>query len=1094
MPHYSSEEEARQAERILNDWQPDIQRLRELYRGTSIDFVDCEIGALDPTCAPQQECGGNFFSYYRHATVNIHRRERNRRHEMLGLRQIEEDRDIIIPIGHLYARVSQKKDFQVESSQLTTILMDCMFDKLRHIIMGTPGIGAKWTYRFNAKGITVERKDERKDAPEERVTLSVESRSSNKVVIIEIRAEGDYQAFAQDIPSLFAAGQEIWTNTKCGFSQLEGDDIIHTIAIFENGADISSNFAKKLANLGKSRHLVGNFYFDTILGKPGGFGFVAKVFKPNNPNPFALKVIPLRDEIAIASAYAEIDAQKKFSHENIVRFDDNFWAFYHLDFQFQQFWQTTTPVMLCACIEMDYIPGQNLQEMIQSEQGKKPNRFQGVAGFALLQDIANALQALAKQGNCHRDLSARNIMIKTLGVDRDKAILIDLSLARYVNINHYYYDRVAKDQGVTKFIGKEVGSFAYYPLEATLGDDADKTSIKFDCYSLGVVFYQMLYGKLPSVQEKALQMPLDLLFKGSPQFKDILFPEKLEDLKTKFRTDSSYAEQFLAAYYSCLELKKDERCSPAQYDILCGLLHPLAEYRWGPDELIAYLPKHAQQDNIWQVNNLAIQYVGPIVVYPDTETIRLEVASDSVEAKELAAKRLHPTDPLKLKLTRAEKNSIVKIVKSKDRGDRYIFECPNNKLKSFQWDPQNSELKIGDYIVKEKPEPKIEVVQIRLQIGERELMAKKRARDDTELTLILEDYLREAEEVKFEAELRVSESLVILLPPVPEDKVKIQDQEIGFGRVDAWDTQEISKKDQQPTDYGRILKDTVFHITFSASVALKEPVLVVEMPVRFLHRPILNVKVELRLRVIALWDLSTHMTLSNGLKESLHLVYSDKKQVSTKEHDQEITDVKAVEKNSPLVVSFSEFLPAIATSPNTAQEGIYLWSTLLNIASTNFVMAGPWEKQPTIFWVRQEEASPEQKTMSWRGDIFKFSLIEDNSPVPPWPLEKFLAVVKSILPKFCTPEGNIWLHKKGNWSSEVAAACFDETDLHKQENLHQLEREGSFPNLPMQQIELHEIPFKFKQFGKICFFRFHKGAQKWLTYETTAPNISIYYR
>jgi non-specific serine/threonine protein kinase len=123
-------------------------------------------------------------------------------------------------------------------------------------------------------------------------------------------------------------------------------------------------------------------------------------------------------------------------------------------------------------ITMAYVEGQSLRD--KTESG--PLKLEETLSFAT--DIARGLQEAHEKNIVHRDIKSANIMVTRKG----QAKITDFGLAK-----------LAGSTRVTK-TGTSVGTVAYMSPEQARGEEVDQRS---DIWSLGVVLYEMLTGRLP---------------------------------------------------------------------------------------------------------------------------------------------------------------------------------------------------------------------------------------------------------------------------------------------------------------------------------------------------------------------------------------------------------------------------------------------------------------------------------------------------------------------------------------------------------------------------------------------------------------------
>lgn len=124
-------------------------------------------------------------------------------------------------------------------------------------------------------------------------------------------------------------------------------------------------------------------------------------------------------------------------------------------------------------IVMELIEGDTLNKIIEREA---PMDYRKVIDIA--KQVASALRIAHKNKIIHRDVKPHNIMITNDGVVK----LADFGIARAVN------------DATLSTGSKIVGSVHYFSPEQARGNYVDERS---DIYSLGIVMYEMLTGKVP---------------------------------------------------------------------------------------------------------------------------------------------------------------------------------------------------------------------------------------------------------------------------------------------------------------------------------------------------------------------------------------------------------------------------------------------------------------------------------------------------------------------------------------------------------------------------------------------------------------------
>lgn len=152
---------------------------------------------------------------------------------------------------------------------------------------------------------------------------------------------------------------------------------------------------------------------------------------------------------------------------------------------------------LIQYIVMEYIDGITLKEYIEQSG---PLSWNEAVHFTL--QILRGLQHAHDKGVVHRDIKPQNIMVLPDGIIK----VADFGIARF-----------ARSEQVT-ITDKAIGSVHYISPEQAKGE---KTDEKADIYSVGVMLYEMLTGKLPFQAESAVSVAIMQLQKDPTLPRDI---------------------------------------------------------------------------------------------------------------------------------------------------------------------------------------------------------------------------------------------------------------------------------------------------------------------------------------------------------------------------------------------------------------------------------------------------------------------------------------------------------------------------------------------------------------------------------------------
>jgi serine/threonine protein kinase len=192
------------------------------------------------------------------------------------------------------------------------------------------------------------------------------------------------------------------------------------------------------------------------LGR-GGMGVVSRARDTRLPRDVAIKApLHLRNEESLRRFFKEAEAAAKLDHPNICRILDLGEA-------------DGLPFIVLA-----FINGRTLAEIV-ARRAVAPTRASKIT-----RSVARTIQFAHDRGVIHRDLKPANLMV---GPRRD-LIVMDFGLAR-----------LEGEERKTQ-TGQVFGTPAYMSPEQILGQ-ARNMGKGCDIYALGVIFYELLTGRLP---------------------------------------------------------------------------------------------------------------------------------------------------------------------------------------------------------------------------------------------------------------------------------------------------------------------------------------------------------------------------------------------------------------------------------------------------------------------------------------------------------------------------------------------------------------------------------------------------------------------
>jgi eukaryotic-like serine/threonine-protein kinase len=237
----------------------------------------------------------------------------------------------------------------------------------------------------------------------------------------------------------------------------------------------------------------------------GGMGQVYLAEHVKMGRRSAIKVMNpsmVHDPDAVARFNREASNASRITHPNVCAIYD--------------FGETPDGLIYLA---MEFIEGEPLTDLLERQGGG------GALPLARAADIfrqtADALQAAHDLGIVHRDLKPDNIMLTRRKGGGDTVKVVDFGIAKAVGGDE-------SGQKVTK-TGLVIGTPEFMSPEQLSGDTLDGRS---DLYSVALVLYRMLTGKLPfeatTVQETMIKRLTDDPIKLADARPDLRFPAGLQ--------------------------------------------------------------------------------------------------------------------------------------------------------------------------------------------------------------------------------------------------------------------------------------------------------------------------------------------------------------------------------------------------------------------------------------------------------------------------------------------------------------------------------------------------------------------------------------
>lgn len=275
--------------------------------------------------------------------------------------------------------------------------------------------------------------------------------------------------------------------------------------------------------------MLGRYHIQERLGA-GGMASVFKAVDTNLDRTVAIKI--LHEHLVHEDSFKDRFQQEakliaSLNHPNIVQL---------YDFAIYDRGDKEAPLYYMV---MPYISGQTLEDLLALHQEMGSRMSQDQIQQIML-DLTAALDYAHHRGMVHRDVKPANVLFDETG----RAILADFGIARLAESSRL------TQEGVT------VGTPAYMSPEQATGVVIDYRS---DIYSLGVMFYEMLAGKLPYSSENNISILLQhvnepiptvsmFLPHPNPNLDTIIMRAMAKDMGDRYQSASEFAADCRAAF------------------------------------------------------------------------------------------------------------------------------------------------------------------------------------------------------------------------------------------------------------------------------------------------------------------------------------------------------------------------------------------------------------------------------------------------------------------------------------------------------------------------------------------------------------------
>jgi serine/threonine-protein kinase len=179
---------------------------------------------------------------------------------------------------------------------------------------------------------------------------------------------------------------------------------------------------------------------------------------------------------------------------------------------------------------MEWVDGRLLRQILNEQRKLPPER-----AVKITRRILDALQYIHDRGVVHRDLKPENVMVD----DDDNIKLIDFGIASNAGSRRLTFAKLSRTMGTPDYISPE----------QVRGGRGDARS---DIYSMGVMLYEMLTGKVPFSGPNPFVVMNDRLLNNptppreidptiTPQLQEIIYRAMEREPRNRYQRASEFA-------------------------------------------------------------------------------------------------------------------------------------------------------------------------------------------------------------------------------------------------------------------------------------------------------------------------------------------------------------------------------------------------------------------------------------------------------------------------------------------------------------------------------------------------------------------------